>query len=72
MKSSTKEQQIAKAVAAYRKIEQEQTKELQEMAQEAEDNDDYYDYDQSCYDTWEYLMRLGQELASEIEEILNG
>jgi hypothetical protein len=63
-------EQIKAAVQAYLKEDAEARKELQEMAEEAEEDDDYYDYDQSCYDTWEHMWDRGSALAAEIEEIL--
>jgi hypothetical protein len=60
------------ALAAYQKTVKQQEKALQKLAREAEDNDDYYDYDQACYDTWEYLYEEGKALAAAVEEFLKG
>ena len=70
MKSS-KKARIAEAVRVYRNIESFQHKLLAELAEDAEESGDYYDYDQSCYDTWEYLMNEGSALATVIEGILD-
>ena len=67
MKSS-KQQRIAEAVRVYRNIQSRQNKRLAELAEAAEEPGDYYD--QACYDTWEYLMNEGSNLATVIEEIL--
>ena len=71
MKSSrSKTARIAEAVRVYRNIESEQNKWLAELAEDAEKSGDYYDYDQACYDTWEYLTDEGSKLATVIEGIL--
>jgi hypothetical protein len=41
------------------------------LAEEAEKSGNYSDYDQACYDTWEYLMDEGSALATVIEGILD-
>ena len=63
---------LKSALAAYQKTVKQQEKALQKMAREAEDNADYYDYDQACYDTWEYLYAEGEGLAAAVEEFLKG
>lgn len=44
---------------------------LREMAEEAEENDDYYDYDQASYDHYEFLAERGEWLAQKVAEYLN-
>ena len=70
MKSFTKDR-IAEALRVYRNIEGRQNKLLAELAAEAEKSGNYSDYDQACYDTWEYLMDEGSALATVIEGILD-
>ena len=69
MKSFTKDR-IAEALRVYRNIEGRQNKLLAELAAEAEKSGNYCDYDQACYDTWEYLADEGSALATVIEGIL--
>ena len=71
MKSTSKKARIAEVVRVYRKIESFQNKLLAELAAEAEKSGNYSDYDQACYDTWEYLMDEGSALATLIEGILD-
>jgi hypothetical protein len=63
-------ERIKAAVQAYLEDDERARDELREMAEEAEEDDDYYDYDQSCYDTWESMWDRGKSLADELTEIL--
>jgi hypothetical protein len=60
------------SLAGYLKTVKSSEKALRKMAREAEESDDYYDYDQACYDTWEYLYEEGKALAAAVEEFLKG
>lgn len=46
--------------------------ELKRKAKDAEETDDYYDYDQACYDTWEYMADEGGAFAKVVQEYLEG
>jgi hypothetical protein len=63
-------ERIKAAVQAYLEEDAQARNELREMAEEAEEDDDYYDYDQACYDTWESMWGRGKSLADELAEIL--
>lgn len=67
MKSTS---ELAAAVASFREDEERESKLLSELAEEAEASGDYYEYDQACYSSWEYMSEVGARLAGEVEFFL--
>ena len=63
--------QLHKAFVHYQSVLAESTEALQKSAEYAEENDDYEDYDQDCYDHWEPMTYEGQLLAAAVEKFLN-
>lgn len=61
---------LKQALDAYTKAVGDSFKELQVLAEEAEETDDYYDYDQSSYDHNEFAAECGESLAAIVAEYL--
>lgn len=55
----------------FLKLCAEERQELRDMAEEAEASDDYYDYDQACYDSFERMFDAGENFAKQVLELIN-
>lgn len=64
--------ELRKELKKYLKDANEAWTELESAAQEAEETSDYNDYDQACYDTWEYMAERGGSLAEAVKQFLEG
>lgn len=57
-------------VKSYRATEARNREYVQDLARQAEETGDYYDYDQASYDFYECMTELGQGVIRDIEELL--
>ena len=71
MSSLSNDQKILKVISKFLKEDAKASKYLQKMAQKAEEDGDYYEYDEANYDYWEAGNQAGLDLAATIGGIIN-